>query len=256
MAGAALIADAAALQVAERRRPVADGALDMFFRFAAADADDHGPFPYLRLSLSTRIMPASFPSVNRDLENGISIAVDRGVKRPILLILTLLLWTGAARAELRLEVDLSERQLAAVVDGNTIATFAVAVGKDDNPTPRGTFKIRKLIWNPSWKPPDEKWARGKTAKPPGDPDNPMKVVKMFFKEPDYYIHGTADNDSLGAAESHGCIRMHEEDVTRLGQMVMEYGGKPMPEPWYRRLFRRRTTKVVYLTTSVPIEIRG
>ena len=178
------------------------------------------------------------------------------VKRVLFLTLTCLLWTSAASAELRLEVDLSERQLNVVVDGDVVETFAVSVGKDENPTPEGEFKIRKVIWNPSWKPPDEKWARGKTAKPPGHPENPMKRVKMFFKEPDYYIHGTGDEDSLGKAESHGCIRMDPDDVTRLGQLVMEHGGKPMPEPWYKRLFRRKTTKVVYLATPVPVEIRS
>lgn len=177
--------------------------------------------------------------------------------KPLLfLTLTCLLWSSAAAADLRLEVDLSERRLNAFVDGDVVETFIVAVGKDSYPTPAGDFKIRKVIWNPSWRPPDSEWARGKTAKPPGHPENPMKLVKMFFKEPDYYIHGTGDDDSLGHAESHGCIRMHEEDVTRLARLVMEYGGKPMPEPWYRRIFRRKTTKVVYLAAPVPIEIRA
>lgn len=178
------------------------------------------------------------------------------MKGLLFLTLTALLWGPAAAAELRLEVDLSDRELRAVIDGDVVETFAVAVGKEKNPTPKGEFKIRKVIWNPSWKPPDAKWARGKTAKPPGHPENPMKRVKMFFKEPDYYIHGTGDDESLGKAESHGCIRMSEEDVTRLGQLVMEYGGKPMPEPWYRRIFRGRTTKVVYLEEVVPVEIRS
>ncbi|MEO8381068.1 MAG: hypothetical protein ABI779_15505 [Acidobacteriota bacterium] len=44
-------------------------------------------------------------------------------------------------------------------------------------------------------------------------------------------------------------------MTRLGQLVMEYGGKPMPSPWYRRIFQSRTTKVVYLTAPVTVEIR-
>ena len=178
------------------------------------------------------------------------------MKRLLVLTLTGILWTSAASAELLLKVDLSDRVLHVVVDGEVIESFPVAVGKSDNPTPRGAFKIRKIIWNPSWKPPDAKWARGKTAKPPGHPDNPMKVVKIFFKEPDYYIHGTSDEDSLGRAESHGCIRMHESDATRVGQLVMAHGGKPQSEPWYRRMFRRRTTKVVYLAAPVPMEIRS
>jgi murein L,D-transpeptidase YcbB/YkuD len=176
------------------------------------------------------------------------------VNRLIFLALTCLSLTLPAAAELRLEIDLSHRELVAIVDGQPVERFAVSVGTDDYPTPLGNFAIRKVIWNPPWAPPDSKWARGKTAKGPGHPDNPMKRVKMFFKEPDYYIHGTAAEDSLGKAESHGCVRMRAEDVTRLAQLVMEQGGKPMPEPWYRRILHRKTTEVVYLSMPVAVEI--
>lgn len=178
------------------------------------------------------------------------------MKRLLFLTLTSCLLAGEGNAALQLQIDLSDRELAAIVDGQVVERYTVAIGKDDYPTPEGEFRIRKVIWNPAWRPPDSKWARGKDAKPAGHPDNPMKRVKMFFKEPDYYIHGTADHDSLGAAESHGCIRMSVSDVTRLAQLVMEQGGKPMPEPWYRRLFRRKTTRVVYLAVPVGVEIRG
>ena len=81
----------------------------------------------------------------------------------------------------------------------TIKTYQVAVGQPRYPTPPGTYDIRKIVWNPSWTPPpDAAWARGKTAKGPGEPGNPMKVAKIFFKEPDYYIHGTDQIESLGS----------------------------------------------------------
>lgn len=173
------------------------------------------------------------------------------------LLIALTLMAAAASAEpLRLQVDLSENELRALVGDEEIARYPVSVGKDSNPTPAGTYKISKLIWNPSWVPPNEKWAKGKSAKPPGHPENPMKRVKIFFKQPDYYIHGTGDEDQLGSPASHGCIRMSPEDVTSLARMVMEYGGKPQPEPWYRRVLRRRSTKVVILSNPVGIEIRG
>ncbi len=172
------------------------------------------------------------------------------------LILTLIFFASPAAAELRLEVDLSERELRAIVDGEVVDRFPVAVGKKEYPTPVGEFKIRKLIWNPSWRPPDSKWARGKTAKPPGHPENPMKRVKMFFKEPDYYIHGTGELDSLGDARSHGCVRMAPDDVTALAQLVMDYGGEPRPLPWYRRIFRSRSSKTVLLDNPIPITIKG
>ena len=102
---------------------------------------------------------------------------------------------------LSIRADLSDRMLYLRVGDSTVASYPVAIGKSSKPTPRGSYRIRKIIWNPSWVPPDEKWAKGKTAQPPGAKANPMKLVKMFFKEPDYYIHGTDDDDSLGEAES-------------------------------------------------------
>lgn len=270
MAGAALVSDTAALQIAQGRGAAGDEALDVAFRFTAADADDHDRVlripeaTGLRLSLSTHMMPVSFPSVNpppsrigvrtiTGAKNGTRIALSDAVKVSLILTFALLCSLPAA-AELRLRVDLSDRTLDALVDGRPAASWDVAVGKDDYPTPRGSFSIRKVIYNPAWVPPKSKWARNKTATPPGHPDNPMKKVKMFFREPDYYIHGTGDEDSLGSAASHGCIRMSATDVTELSRMVMEHGGEPKSAPWYRRIFRSRSTKAVYLSEPVPIEI--
>jgi lipoprotein-anchoring transpeptidase ErfK/SrfK len=189
-------------------------------------------------------------------ENDTLFALLVSVKPILLVTVTCLLLCCSASAGLRVEVDLSDRVLSVVEDGVVTARYPVAIGTDSYPTPEGRFVIRKVIWNPKWVPPDSKWARGKSPKAAGDRDNPMKRVKMFFKEPDYYIHGTDDEDSLGRAESHGCLRMHVEDVTQLAQLVMEHGGKPMPEPWYRRIFRRKTTTVVYLTAPIAVAING
>ena len=94
-----------------------------------------------------------------------------------------------AEAPLVLKANLRARMLVAQRGDSTLKTYAVAVGQDEYPTPIGSFRIRMIVWNPSWRPPPgADWAKGKTAKDPGDPRNPMKVVKIFFQEPDYYIH--------------------------------------------------------------------
>lgn len=176
------------------------------------------------------------------------------VLRASALVMLLVSAAMPVHAALSLEVDLSERKLVAYANDEIVGEYGVSVGKEKNPTPQGAFKIRKIVWNPTWVPPDEKWARGKSAKGPWDKDNPMKRVKMFFKEPDYYIHGTGDTDSIGDAKSHGCVRMTPSQVTELAKLVMEHGGKPMPEPWYKRILRSRATKVIYLSEPVPIRI--
>lgn len=160
-------------------------------------------------------------------------------------------------ASLKLVVDLSDRQIAVVKDGETIETYPVAIGKPSYPTPKGSFSIRRIIWNPRWVPPDSPWAKKKKATPPGHPDNPMGKVKIFFSEPDYYIHGTRNTDSLGQAESHGCLRMRNGDVVALAQQVMAAGGKPVEASWVRRLVNRvRSTREVRLSTPVPLTVRA
>jgi lipoprotein-anchoring transpeptidase ErfK/SrfK len=160
-------------------------------------------------------------------------------------------------AAIRLEVDLSRRVLSVVQGGEVVQTYPVAIGKPSYPTPKGSYSIRRIIWNPRWVPPDSKWAKKKKPTPPGHPDNPMGKVKIFFSEPDYYIHGTKLVDSLGEAESHGCLRMRNSDVIELAERVMQAGGKPVSPGWIRSVINRvRSTREVRLSNPVSISITG
>src|SRR5678815_5750008 len=111
---------------------------------------------------------------------------------------------------------------------------------------------RRLVWNPTWVPPKEGWAKGKSAKGAGDPKNPMKVVKIFFKEPDYYLHGTADEHLLGDPASHGCIRLSSADAYALARLVMENGGAAKPDSWYQEAMSGKRTVTVKLPQPVGI----
>jgi lipoprotein-anchoring transpeptidase ErfK/SrfK len=161
-----------------------------------------------------------------------------------------------ARDEVRLVVDLSERMLYVMRGDEVVRDYQVAVGKPEHPTPTGDFKIRRLVWNPRWVPPESKWAKGKRARAPGDPRNPMGRVKIFFSDPDYYIHGTRDVDSLGQAESHGCVRMRNADVIDLAKVVMDEGGARREPAWYKRVVNRVTrTQEVRLSSAVRVTVR-
>jgi lipoprotein-anchoring transpeptidase ErfK/SrfK len=163
----------------------------------------------------------------------------------------------APTGPLSLVVDVTTRELYVVRGADTVATHRVAVGKPQYPTPTGTFQISRLAWNPRWVPPDSEWARGRKPAGPGDPRNPMGRVKIFFKQPDYYIHGTRAVDSLGEAESHGCVRMRNSEVIELAKLVMEHGGQPRPATWYQRVLNTvRRTQEVHLSTPVSVTIRG
>lgn len=162
----------------------------------------------------------------------------------------------ASAAGISLVADLSDRELYVRRGDETIRTYTVAVGHPKHPTPRGNFRVRRVVWNPAWVPPDAEWAKDKKPRAPGDPKNPVGRVKMFFQEPDYYIHGTRETDSLGQAESKGCIRMRNGDVISLAKLVMENGGSSRPPAWYRRVINSvRRTREVYLDESIPLTVR-
>ena len=162
----------------------------------------------------------------------------------------------AQEVPLELRVNLRARILFVTRGDSTLKSYAVAVGQEKYPTPLGTFSIRRIVWNPSWRPPpDADWAKGKKAKGPGEPGNPMKVVKIFFQDPDYYIHGTGDVESLGSAASHGCLRMDPSEVADLAKLIMEHGGQPRGENWFWRILHsRREEQVVYLDNPVWLTI--
>jgi lipoprotein-anchoring transpeptidase ErfK/SrfK len=155
-----------------------------------------------------------------------------------------------------LHADLSERKLTIEDSTGVVREYTIAVGQPAYPTPPGEYKISKIIWNPSWTPPpNSEWAKRAKPKKPGDPGNPMKLVKIFFREPDYYIHGTDDLESLGKAESHGCLRMDPFDAADVAKYVMEHGGQPREESWFWRVLHfYRDEKTVYLKNPIPITV--
>ena len=158
-------------------------------------------------------------------------------------------------APLHLVADLSRRRLLVVVGRDTFARYAIAIGLPDHPTPTGRFRIAKLAWNPPWVPPAAQRAAGKEDQPAGARSNPMRLVKIFFQEPDYSIHGTNDPASIGDAESHGCLRMAAMDAYRLGRTLMRHGGVTRSPAWFRRVLRVRTaTETVHLRRPISLDI--
>jgi lipoprotein-anchoring transpeptidase ErfK/SrfK len=155
---------------------------------------------------------------------------------------------------LELTANLTTRRLTVRRDGELVKEYGVAIGQDRYPTPTGLFNIQKVVWNPAWIPPDAAWARGKAARGPGHPGNPMKMVKIFFREPDYYIHGTDQVESLGEAASHGCLRMDPDEAAELALLIMENAGQERSMDWVKGLLHLGESRTVRLTTATPLLI--
>lgn len=167
---------------------------------------------------------------------------------------TLVPRAAATESAVSLEAVLADRKLHVTLPTGEIRTYDVAIGTRAYPTPTGRFTVSRIVWNPGWVPPNSKWARGKRARGPQDPGNPMKVAKIFFKQPDYYIHGTGHVESLGTAASHGCLRMHPDEVAALGATLMQAGGASHDWDWVKRTLRVGKTHTVNLKRPVRLTI--
>ena len=189
--------------------------------------------------------------------------------------------------DLRVVISLEDRQLWALIGGDTLLGVPVAVSMDENfsyagrawrfETPRGIRKVIQKKENPVWIPPDWHYAEvarrhdlelatmnhGKTRISNGrwlevrdkviglfDPDlvewEPLPVDEEIVFDGKLFIppmgtlnrriegelgffaldlgngillHGTPHKMSIGQAVTHGCIRLHDEDIQWLHDMI-------------------------------------
>jgi L,D-transpeptidase ErfK/SrfK len=102
-----------------------------------------------------------------------------------------------------------------------VATFPVGIGDFGKDTPLGTYSIVDKIKNPAWHVPPS-IRKEKPHLPPvvaPGPDNPMGSRALRLSRTTLLIHGTDSPWGIGTRNSHGCIRLYEEDITRLYRMV-------------------------------------
>ncbi len=100
---------------------------------------------------------------------------------------------------LKIHVHIDTRILNFTLN-DSITTYPVAVGKPSTPSPVGEWKIVfKSV----------------------DPGGPFGARWMKLSCPwgSYGIHGTNNPNSIGKAVSHGCIRLHNENVIELYNQV-------------------------------------
>ena len=102
--------------------------------------------------------------------------------------------------------------------------YGVGVGKEGMDW-RGVEKVsNKREW-PDWRPPAEMIAREKKkgrilpVHMPGGPENPLGARALYLGDTLYRIHGTNAPWTIGTNNSSGCIRMRNEDVVELYEMV-------------------------------------
>jgi lipoprotein-anchoring transpeptidase ErfK/SrfK len=100
-------------------------------------------------------------------------------------------------------------------------SWDVATAKPGWTTPVGEWSLYQKRENPTWyNPALDSWGAGMPAVVPGGPGNPMGTRALYITAPGLIrIHGTTSPDSIGRYASHGCIRMHNEQVEELYELV-------------------------------------
>jgi lipoprotein-anchoring transpeptidase ErfK/SrfK len=115
--------------------------------------------------------------------------------------------------DLRVEVRLTEHRLLLHRGDDVVLDVPVGVGRSEVPTPGGVYYVKELLQPPQPDGPYGTYAYGLSGYSP--------VLEQFAGGRGVIgIHGTDQPESVGTDASHGCLRLRNEDVTRL---VEEFG---------------------------------
>ena len=129
----------------------------------------------------------------------------------------------AAVAVAPLVVNLPQRM--AFHRNAVVTAIPVAVGRPQWATPRGSFTIVLREANPTWDVPrsilEEARRRGRShpARVPPGPANPLGAFWIGLNEGGIGLHGTNVPASIYSFASHGCVRLHSDDIAWLFSRV-------------------------------------
>ncbi len=122
-------------------------------------------------------------------------------------------------------INLPQKLLFYFVKGELVSHYPVGLGRPDWPTPTGRFKVVTVEENPVWDVPksiqEEMRREGKPVKTkvPPCPENPLGKYWIGLSITGYGIHGTIAPMSIYQFRTHGCIRLHPDDIGDLAKRL-------------------------------------
>lgn len=109
-------------------------------------------------------------------------------------------------------VDKARNILILKKDGEPFKTYRIATGRD-NSTPEGTFTVTDKMIEPAWTKP------GVGIVMPEDEEYELGARWIPISKKGYGIHGTNDPNSIGSQTTAGCVRMYNDDVIELYNLI-------------------------------------
>lgn len=131
---------------------------------------------------------------------------------------------AVANPQARITINIPQRLLV-FTDGDQARAYPVTVGQRTWPTPVGSFVLMGKEIDPVWDVPlsiqREMESQGKPVITRMEPSplNPLGKHWIGLSLSGIGIHGTNQPSSIYASASHGCIRMHPDDVADLFRRV-------------------------------------
>ncbi|MHB8172016.1 MAG: L,D-transpeptidase family protein [Thermincolia bacterium] len=104
--------------------------------------------------------------------------------------------TPPPKGEIAILIDVPRHTLTIMADNEPYKQYKVAVGKDDTPSPVGSWRIARKAGN---------WGDGFGSR--------FMLLNVTWGM--YGIHGTNKPLSIGSRASHGCFRMFDRDIQEI-----------------------------------------
>jgi lipoprotein-anchoring transpeptidase ErfK/SrfK len=110
------------------------------------------------------------------------------------------------------EVDLSSRTTRLLRDGRTVRSWPVGIGRQETPTPTGSFYLIVKLRPPQISAVYGAWALGISGY--------SDVLEQFGTgDGQIALHGTDDPTDLGREVSNGCVRLDNGAITSLAEIL-------------------------------------
>lgn len=150
-------------------------------------------------------------------------------------------------------VNVPQRLLFLFRNGSIAAWYPAAVGRRDWQTPLGLFEVTSKRQDPAWNVPvsiqEEMRQLGRPVRsrvPPG-PDNPLGRYWIGLSAALCGVHGTNAPSSIYGFRTHGCVRLHPEDIADLFGRVSI--GTPVEVVYQPVLLAREPDGAVFLEVN-------